>query len=695
MYSAAEPVLFNASGSWGQTEQRLGGPIRARLLFAVAYVALLAFDHTQRTSMGGLPLLQSSVGLLWIVLWLSRLRLWPLFLAIHFVGATAMAMLLAGADSSSLLLQAIVPGGVTAMAAAAACLALIRGPLRLHMGLVPRVMSGLALGALAGAVVAGAIEWWSMAQDGNVLGRLPLLWAGLLLGGLTTGPAVLMWSQARPSAHPELLLRSRRQLLLSSLYLLTAVAVAFWWALSPGGHSLLPLPLLVLPAMVHASFSFPPRWPMTQVVVVNLLCAGLWLLRSESPAVVSDPEVRIGLMQVLLGLIATVPFILAIVITQVRITLWNLGESEHRYRSFMQLSRDAVWRVEVDPPMPIALPLEQQREWLRAHARVVEGNEPYAGIAQRPADSAGDANWSQGAWGTELLRRLGELAAAPHCIEDLRFSTKRDGRARTFLASFSAMLEEGGVRRLWGVARDVTELANLNVLLASEQERLRGYARQIAAAEENARRATAVDLHDGIGQTLVGMLMMIEAAREQSTPQVRRLLDEMRLRLRDVQETTRRMISDLSPPGLYDLGLVPALQWLTVYLRKHNNLEVQLDCDVREEMISIETRVLVFKLVRELLRNVVKHAGVLSAQVLVEEAGESLRVIVSDQGRGFEWQLDMFGSRTNGFGLWSISDRLQEVGGTIQIKSAEGTGARFEMQIPRRLPPKEAAQRIA
>jgi signal transduction histidine kinase len=155
------------------------------------------------------------------------------------------------------------------------------------------------------------------------------------------------------------------------------------------------------------------------------------------------------------------------------------------------------------------------------------------------------------------------------------------------------------------------------------------------------------------------------------------------------------MISDLSPPGLYDLGLVPALQWLTVYLRKHNNLEVQLDCDVREEMISIETRVLVFKLVRELLRNVVKHAGVLSAQVLVEEAGESLRVIVSDQGRGFEWQLDMFGSRTNGFGLWSISDRLQEVGGTIQIKSAEGTGARFEMQIPRRLPPKEAAQRIA
>jgi len=695
MYSAAEPVLFNASGSWAQTEQRLGGPWRARLLFAVIYLALLSFDHVQRTALGGLPLLQSSVGLLWIVLWLSRLQLWPLYLVIHVAGAAAIALLLPGAASARGLLPAIVPGAVTAIAAAAACLVLIRGPLRLHMGLVPRVMFGLALGAVAGAVVAGALDLWSTAPAEWMVSRLPLLWAGLLLGGLTTGPAVLLWSQARPSAHPELSLRSKRQLVLSSMYLLAAVAVAFWWATPPGGHSLLPLPLLVLPALVHASFSFPPRWPVAQVVGVNLLCAGLWLLQKDSAAIVIDPEVRIGLMQVLLGLISAVPFILSIVITQVRITLWNLGESEHRYRSFMQLSRDAVWRVEVDPPMPLTLPLEQQRGWMRAHARVVEGNEPYAGIAQRPPDAAGDTSWSHGAWGTELLRRLGDLAAAPHCIEDLRFSMQRDDRPRTFLANFSAMLEKDGVRRLWGVARDVSELVNLNALLANEQERLRGYARQIAAAEENARRSTAVDLHDGIGQTLVGMMMMIEAAREQSTPEVRRLLDEMQLRLRDVQETTRRMISDLSPPGLYDLGLVPALQWLTVYLRKHNNLDVQLDCDVREEMIAIETRVLVFKLVRELLRNVVKHAGVLSAQVLVEEAGDSLRIVVSDQGRGFEWQLDMFGSRTNGFGLWSIADRLREVGGTIRIRSAEGSGARFEMVIPRRLPPKTAAQRIA
>ncbi len=695
MYSASEPVHFNASGSWALTEQRLGGPLPARLLFTAAYVALLCFDHLQQATLGDLPLLRPSVGLLWIVLWLSRVGIWPVYLAIHVVSAAATGALLQGSLSARDVLIDVLPGGVTAIAGALGCLALIRGPIRLHMRLVPRVLLGLAFGAVAGAAVAGVVQLWSTPPVERMASQLPLVWGGLVLGGLATGPTVLLWSQARPAAHPELLLRSRRPLILSTLYLLAAVSLAFWWALHPVAHSLLPLPMLVLPALIYSSFTFPPRWTVMQMTGVALLCAGLWLLRKDSPAVAADALVRIGLMQLLLGFFTAVPFIVSIAVTQVRITLWNLGESEHRYRSFMQLSRDAVWRLEIDPPLPPDLTLEQQRDWMRAHARVVEGNEPYAGIALQAPDSAGDASWHIASWGTELLRRLGEVTGEPHYIEDLRFAMRRDGRTRSCLASFSAMLEKGSVRRVWGVARDVTELVELNARLASEQERLRGYARQIAAAEEKARRATAVDLHDGIGQTLVGMLMMIDSERAHVTPETRRLLDEMGQRLREVQEATRRMISDLSPPGLYDLGLVPALQWLTVYLRNQNGLEVRLVCDFREERIAIETRVLVFQLVRELLRNVVKHAGVLSAQVVVEEAGESLRVLVSDEGRGFEWQLDMFGSRTSGFGLWSIADRLREVGGTIQINAAEGRGARFEMLIPRRLAPGVSEQRTA
>src|SRR5690606_2174479 len=173
-------------------------------------------------------------------------------------------------------------------------------------------------------------------------------------------------------------------------------------------------------------------------------------------------------------------------------------------------------------------------------------------------------------------------------------------------------------------------------------------------------------------------------ARQHASPEVRLLVEEVRARLFEVQERTRSMISDLSPPGLYELGLKAALQWLVVYVRSQDQLRVELDVELREEDVPLETRVLVFKLVRELLRNVVKHAGVSSAHLRVRGDGERLQVYVADEGRGFEWQLDMFGSRSSGFGLWSIADRISEVGGEFTVDTAPGRGARFDLVIPLR-----------
>src|SRR6185369_12558208 len=127
---------------------------------------------------------------------------------------------------------------------------------------------------------------------------------------------------------------------------------------------------------------------------------------------------------------------------------------------------------------------------------------------------------------------------------------------------------------------------------------------------------------------------------------------------------------------------VPAVQWLAVYMRGHDRLNVQLDAEVREEWIKLDMRVLVFKLVRELLRNVVKHAGVNHARVLVRGDDQQLRVEVSDEGRGFNSQIDMFGARANGFGLWSIADRAQEVGGCFAVETSLGSGSRFELVFP-------------
>jgi signal transduction histidine kinase len=218
--------------------------------------------------------------------------------------------------------------------------------------------------------------------------------------------------------------------------------------------------------------------------------------------------------------------------------------------------------------------------------------------------------------------------------------------------------------------------------LRQKQDRVQQYARQLVGAEERARRATAVDLHDGIGQHLAGLALTLNAAASRAPAEVRLLLGEATHTLREVQSITQKVIADLSPPGLYELGLEPALQWLSVYMRGKDNLQVDLRVDADAAAYNLELRVLVFKLIRELLRNVVKHSGVQSAVVTVTQAPNELSVVVEDRGVGFEWQLSLFEARSGGFGLWSVADRVRAASGEMTVDTAPGRGCRVSVVFP-------------
>ena len=225
-------------------------------------------------------------------------------------------------------------------------------------------------------------------------------------------------------------------------------------------------------------------------------------------------------------------------------------------------------------------------------------------------------------------------------------------------------------------------LIELNDRLRQKQDRLQLYARQLVGAEERARRATAVDLHDGIGQHLVGLAMTLDAVVSRSTPEVRLLLGEATHTVREVQAITQRVIADLSPPGLYELGLEPALKWLSVYMRGKDSLQVDLHVAADAAAYDLDLRVLVFKLIRELLRNVVKHSGVQSATVTVTQTPNELKVVVDDRGVGFEWQLSLFEPRSEGFGLWSVADRVRAAAGEMTVDTAPGRGCRVSVVFP-------------
>ncbi len=658
--------------AWEALTLKLGSQRAVFALFALLYLVLIGLGYELKETPRQLAVLWPSAGLLFSVLWLAPWRMWPALLGIQLVIELAVTWATGDPDPSLWALLFIVANSVNAVVGAL----LMRALDSRHEGVSVGKLLQFLLAATFSASVSAMIGAYAAASS-YFLGygyQWQLWWAGAWLGAVTVGPLVYSWAlPPRAWFTPRKLFKSWE----IPVYLVVLL-LATLWVVSGVAASVLQMPAILLALLVGVGFRLPPRWSMLVVTVIIFVAAEV-AIRGGWPLYVEGPFLRLLHLQMYLAVLAVVPYLLTMFVAEQRVALGRVSESEARYRHLIEMSSEAVWRVELDEPMPLTLEPEEQRAWLRRHARMAECNLHFAQLAGLPEGGKSELWRSEQPWNAAFEEHIGS-AGGGYSPDGLRFSVQpAGGKPRNFITNFCGVVEQERLTRIWGLARDITDMVDLNTRLLREQDRLKSYAREIMTAEERARRATAVDLHDGIAQSLVGMAMTLEVARRQASPELQVLIDETRANLRHVQERTRSMIADLSPPGLYELGLGPALQWMTVYFRTHDKLKVQLDCRVREEAIPMNLRILIFKLVRELLRNVVKHAGVSSARVTARGDQERVIIEVMDAGRGFEWQMDLFGERVGGFGLWSIADRVSEVGGEFKIDTAPGRGARFEL----------------
>jgi signal transduction histidine kinase len=464
------------------------------------------------------------------------------------------------------------------------------------------------------------------------------------------------------------------------------LAITIWVFSAPpsGITTILHMPFSILALIVVAAFRFPPRWSTLLAALVAML-ASYYASRNLGPfAGDPSPFVRVGAAQLNIAAIVVINFMLTIVLYDMRNAFSQLRTSEERYRHFIEQSSEAVWRIELAVPMDPQLAIADQVAWLQTHAYVAESNLSYMSLNRQLGLPEGDARqWRADVpWSATFIEHLGAASHRGYSMDGLQFSVSSASRQITYITGFRGVIEAGKLVRVWGVARDVTELVELSDRLRQQQDRLRQHARELVGAEERARRATAVDLHDGIGQQLVGLAMTLDALAARSGPEVRLLLGKATHTVREVQSIAQRVIADLSPPGLYELGLEPALKWLMVYMRGKDNFQVDLSAPSDDRTIDLDLRVLVFKVIRELLRNVVKHAGVKSAKVTVTHTPRELRVVVEDHGVGFEWQLSLFEPRAHGFGLWSVADRVREAAGEMTVDTGPGLGCRVTVVFP-------------
>jgi signal transduction histidine kinase len=663
---------------------RLGFARRVASLaaFGLIYLALVILGLVLHESSQQLTIIWPAAGLLFMALWFSPRRNWIWILGVQMAAEIAIDLVRFDHVDWRIYGPFIIANSLDGIIGALIAGRLMVTPEIPRVRHVLQVLAAVALGAAASAMVGafGATQPWGAAR---YFREWQLWWAGNWLGSLCIAPGVMGWAvrwHTREHSAPP---APAGELVLIGCALL---GMTIWLFSAPPGSvtAILDLPFILLALVIVAAFRLPPRWCNSFAAAVALL-ASYFASRGLGPfAGNPSPFVRVGALQLYLATLVVINFILTIVLLEMRKTVQLLRTSGERYHNFIEQSSEAVWRIELNVPMTPDLPVNAQIEWMREHAVVAECNLAYLHFNRLFGLPDADARlWRADApWSAIYLEHIGKAAHQGYSVDGLQFTLSNDSRQFTYIAGFRGVVEEGKLVRVWCVASDITELVDLNHRLREKQERLQRYARQLVGAEERARRATAVDLHDGIGQHLAGLAMTLDAAASRSPPEVRLLLGEATHTVREVQSITQRVIADLSPPGLYELGLEPALKWLSVYMRGKDNLQVELHVAADAAAYNLELRVLVFKLIRELLRNVVKHSGVRSAAVTVTQTPSELCVVVEDRGVGFEWQLNLFEPRSEGFGLWSVADRVRAAAGEMMVDTSPGRGCRVSVRFP-------------
>ena len=218
--------------------------------------------------------------------------------------------------------------------------------------------------------------------------------------------------------------------------------------------------------------------------------------------------------------------------------------------------------------------------------------------------------------------------------------------------------------------------------LIGSRERLRALATELTLTEQRERRRLAGELHDYLAQLLV----VIRMKSRQATPYIGDAratvpLKEADQTLTDALNYTRSLVAELSPPALQEFGLLEGFAWLAEHMRAHG-LTVEIQKGLQRVDIPDDQAVLVFHSVRELLFNVLKHAGTGQADLSVEASATECSITVSDNGPGFDMTEAGVTEKGQRFGLSSIRERMEAMGGRFELASVRKRGTRATLVFP-------------
>jgi len=269
-------------------------------------------------------------------------------------------------------------------------------------------------------------------------------------------------------------------------------------------------------------------------------------------------------------------------------------------------------------------------------------------------------------------------------VENVDMGIVKSGGAITWISVTAAPIpiEGYGVAITYG---DVTERKRAEQKLLEYQKQLKHLAAQLALTEERERRRIAGELHDQVTQSLALAKIKLDTLHAAVSSQpLAQALEDISGSMEKAIQDTRSLTFDLSNPILYELGFEAAVaEWLNEQVRDKHGIGTEFQDDGQPKPLDDDVRMLLFRNVRELLINVIKYANADKVKVRIRRIDGSIEVTVKDNGIGFDpiEARSMAAKRTE-FGLFSVRESLEELGGRFEIESKPGAGCKATMTAP-------------
>jgi signal transduction histidine kinase len=326
-----------------------------------------------------------------------------------------------------------------------------------------------------------------------------------------------------------------------------------------------------------------------------------------------------------------------------------------------------------------------RREWVVAYAPVPQTD--WRLIVAEPWEHVGNAALS-----TSLLTPLVLIPVVLIAVMVVIFGARRVIRPLQQLEAQAARAGQGDYAALAQPISGISEIQTLHATLAQMADQLRSYQRglqsyaaDVLRGQEDERSRLAHELHDETVQALIALdqqLQLIErtARRDPQTALIK--LSELRTLTATTIEDVRRVIRDLRPIYLEDLGLVPAIEMLTQSLNQPYRLAAACTIEGEAHRLAPEHELAVYRIVQEALNNVIKHAQAQHVDVHLRFS-EALSISIRDDGAGFAMpdRVDALTDRGH-FGLIGMRERAELIGARLSIQSSPGEGTAVEVTLP-------------